>query len=64
MSRDAIGQKSFDDEFTGYRYEVEVANDLSGWAPGAEQSFLPDGIGRKLPKGADVVLQVHYHPTG
>jgi hypothetical protein len=25
---------------------------------------LPEGIGRKLPKGADVVLQVHYHPTG
>ncbi len=38
--------------------------DLGGWAPGNEPSFLPDGIGRSLPKGSDIVLQVHYHPSG
>ncbi len=43
---------------------VEVHGDLGGWAPGNEPSFLPDGIGRSLPKGADVVMQVHYHPSG
>lgn len=43
---------------------VEVHGDLGGWAPGNEPSFLPEGIGRSLPKGADVVMQVHYHPSG
>ncbi|MFO0955985.1 MAG: redoxin domain-containing protein [Isosphaeraceae bacterium] len=44
--------------------QIRISNDLSGWAPGAAPAFLPDGIGRKLPRKADVVLQVHYHPTG
>jgi mono/diheme cytochrome c family protein len=43
---------------------VEVAGDLGGWAPGNEPSRLPDGVGRKLPSRADVVMQVHYHPSG
>ena len=43
---------------------VEVHGDLGGWAPGNEPSRLPDGVGRSLPKGADVIVQVHYHPDG
>lgn len=37
---------------------------LGGWAPGNFPKHLPDGLGMRLPKGADVVMQVHYHPTG
>ncbi len=37
---------------------------LGGWAPGNQASFLPDGIGRSLPKESDVIVQVHYHPQG
>ena len=37
---------------------------LGGWAPGNQASFLPDGIGRSLPKQSDVIVQVHYHPQG
>jgi mono/diheme cytochrome c family protein len=37
---------------------------LGGWAPGATPSFLPDGMGRPIKKGADVVFQIHYHPDG
>jgi mono/diheme cytochrome c family protein/peroxiredoxin len=37
---------------------------LGGWAPGNHASFLPDGIGRSLPKQSDVIVQVHYHPQG
>lgn len=37
---------------------------LGGWAPGNVRAPLPAGIGRILPRGADVVLQVHYHKTG
>lgn len=37
---------------------------LGGWAPGNTPDFLPDGIARVLPKGTNVVMQVHYHKTG
>jgi peroxiredoxin len=43
---------------------VEVHGDLGGWAPGNEPARLPDGVGRALPRKADVVMQVHYHPSG
>lgn len=37
---------------------------LSGWAPGKAPRHLPEGIGRYLPAGADVLLQIHYHKSG
>jgi mono/diheme cytochrome c family protein len=37
---------------------------IGGWAPGNYPTFLPAGIGRLLPKNADIVLQVHYHRSG
>ncbi|HLK59733.1 MAG TPA: hypothetical protein VKU00_24440, partial [Chthonomonadaceae bacterium] len=37
---------------------------LGGWAPGNMPRLLPDGVGMLLPKGADIVLQVHYHSSG
>lgn len=37
---------------------------LDGWGPGVQPNVLPDGIGMSLPKGADVVVQLHYHPDG
>lgn len=37
---------------------------LGGWAPGFSPSVLPPGTGYRLPKGADVVLQIHYYRTG
>ncbi|HWE40721.1 MAG TPA: redoxin domain-containing protein [Isosphaeraceae bacterium] len=43
---------------------IQVHGDLGGWAPGNEPTRLPDGIGRSLPKKADVVMQIHYHPSG
>jgi len=43
---------------------IEIHGDLGGWAPGNEPSRLPEGVGRLLPGNADVVVQVHYHPSG
>ena len=40
------------------------AGALGGWAPGNLPRLLPDGVGTLLPKGADIVLQVHYHRSG
>ena len=37
---------------------------MGGWAPGATPFLLPDGVGRPVHKGADLVMQVHYHPDG
>ena len=37
---------------------------LGGWAPGAMPRLLPDGMGKFLRKGSDLVLQIHYHPDG
>jgi hypothetical protein len=37
---------------------------LGAWTPGMNPRFAPDGVGRLIPAGADIVLQVHYHPTG
>jgi hypothetical protein len=43
---------------------VAAHGDLGGWAPGNEPCRLPEGVGRSLPRRADVILQVHYHPSG
>ncbi len=37
---------------------------LGGWAVGGTPYFLPDGLALPLPKGSDVVLQMHFHLTG
>jgi hypothetical protein len=37
---------------------------LGGWAPGLQPQVLPQGNGFWLPKGADIVLQLHYHKDG
>ena len=37
---------------------------LGGWAPGMLPRHLPEGTGFFLPRGADVILQLHYHRNG
>ena len=37
---------------------------LGGWAPGFTPFNLPKGVGRPVRKGADLVIQVHFHPSG
>jgi peroxiredoxin len=41
-----------------------LAAGLGGWAPGASPTRFPDGAARPLKKGADIVVQIHYHPSG
>lgn len=43
---------------------VAIAGDVGGWIPGNLPVHLPDGIARPLPKGADIILQIHYHTIG
>ena len=37
---------------------------VAGWAVGGQPEHLPEGLGIKLPKGSDLILQSHFHPTG
>ncbi|HEV2065115.1 MAG TPA: ascorbate-dependent monooxygenase [Thermoanaerobaculia bacterium] len=47
--------------FGGPGFSVNALSpSLGGWAPGNQPRFLPDGLGMSLPKGASVVMQVHY----
>jgi hypothetical protein len=40
------------------------ADELSFWTAGSDPHRLPDGVGIRIPAQADIVLQVHYHPSG
>ena len=37
---------------------------IGGWAPGVDPYVLDKGLGMWLPKGGDLVLEVHYHLNG
>jgi hypothetical protein len=37
---------------------------LGGWAPGGLSQPYPDGMGKEVKKNADIVLQLHFNPTG
>jgi hypothetical protein len=37
---------------------------IGGWSPGKMPRRLPDGLGRYVRKGSDLVMQIHYHPDG
>ena len=62
--------KTLDDADPGpgyYSYSgpgIEISGELGGWTPGSKPYHLPDGVGQPFPKGADVIIQVHYHPSG
>ncbi|HEY8748663.1 MAG TPA: hypothetical protein VIM11_11860 [Tepidisphaeraceae bacterium] len=37
---------------------------LGGWAPGVTAHFLPDGVGRQVKTNSDLIIQIHFHPSG
>ena len=37
---------------------------LGAWTPGLTPRFPPEGVGMPVKPGADLVLMIHYHPTG
>jgi hypothetical protein len=37
---------------------------LGGWAPGGVPGVQPEGMALTVHKGTDLVLQIHYHPSG
>jgi hypothetical protein len=43
-------------------FGVQIQGQLPGYAPGATPRFYPDGIGQRIPRRADLLLQIHYAP--
>jgi peroxiredoxin len=37
---------------------------LGGWTPGMTARFAPDGVGRLVRNGSDLVFRIHYHTSG
>ena len=37
---------------------------ISAWAPGSVPSIVPEGMGMAVPEDSQLVINVHYHPTG
>jgi hypothetical protein len=48
----------------GLRQGTSPAGSLGGWAVGNTPRFWPEGFALSMPKGTDIVLQLHFHPTG
>ncbi len=41
-----------------------LSRGLGGYVPGAVPNLLPGDLARFLPKGSDIVMQTHFHPSG
>jgi len=50
------------ESFGGFGFSAE-SNFFGAWVPGALMLEYPPGIGRVVPAGADILLQMHYGPS-
>ena len=48
--------------FSGPGFDPD--GELGFWAAGNVPTHLPEGVGYMLPRKVDVILQIHYHPSG
>ena len=50
------------ESFGGFGFSAE-SNFFGAWVPGALTLEYPPGIGRTVPAGSDILLQMHYGPS-
>ncbi len=50
--------------FSGMRQSNGEFRYVGGWDVGTQPSELPHGLRYFFPKGSDLVVQIHYHPSG
>ena len=48
----------------GFGEGVPISAFLPIWTPGSKPHATPEGAGYFLPKGADILIQLHYHKNG
>jgi hypothetical protein len=57
-----------DDPQPGYRGMGDIGLNLAGsfgtWSPGGGAAVFPEGMGRNMPKEIDLVIEIHFNPTG
>ncbi|MEM8671256.1 MAG: hypothetical protein AAGG48_27285 [Planctomycetota bacterium] len=46
------------------RTSEQLNRGLGGYVPGATPNLLPGDLAMSLPKGSDIVMQTHFHPSG
>jgi hypothetical protein len=59
------GLSAFDEFFDSGNIEgleIPASPVLGGWAPGNRPAFFPRDRGIRIPAGATIVMQLHYHP--
>lgn len=67
---DNTGQAHRREKVPGQGYDcvggpgLTIGGGLGGWAPGTLPNHFEDGIAQIVPKGADLVMQLHYHLSG
>ncbi len=44
--------------------EQQATSSIGGWAVGGRAIELPDGLAYFVPKGSDLLLSTHFHPSG
>jgi hypothetical protein len=43
--------------------QTDLGDQLPGYVPGARPNVFTNGMAQRLPKGSDLVVQIHYAPT-
>lgn len=59
---DAADPKYGYDGFGGFGINSALNNMFPGYVPGQKPILYPEGLGQLLPKGSDLLMQVHYGP--
>ena len=57
------GNRSTEEE-NASRTAQQLNRGLGGYVPGSTPNFLPGDFAMSLPKGSDIVMQTHFHPSG
>lgn len=57
-------QQGAEPGFSGMRPGGADAQQIGGWAVGAQPHMLPGGLAIPIKQGSDLVIQYHFHPNG
>lgn len=61
--RGGVGLPTSEDD-QAYRGNNALARGLGGYVPGSTTNRLPGDLAMSLPRGSDIVMQTHFHPSG
>lgn len=63
LIRGIDGMSELDPDVRKFQNTPLVDEFLYGWVPGNTKIFFPPGSGKKLFKGSDLILNIHYSPS-